>query len=75
MRACIILRNMIIDDKRDGDYNENYYTVIFVVALPVNYKTSASLTSILQRKVHLTSELIFFNLQSDLIEHVQNKFH
>jgi hypothetical protein len=75
MRACIILRNMIIDDKRDGGYNKNYHTVIFVVALPVNYETSASLTSILQRKVHLTSELIFFNLQSDLIEHVQNKFH
>jgi hypothetical protein len=41
----------------------------------VSYETLTSLTNILQREAHLTSELIFFNLQSDLIEHVWNKFH
>jgi hypothetical protein len=35
MRACIILHNMIIDDKRDDGYDNNYHTVTFVVALPV----------------------------------------
>jgi hypothetical protein len=66
---------MISDDERDDGYDENYHTVTFVIAPPVNYETPASLISILQREVHLTSELMFLNLQSDLIEHVWNKFH
>jgi hypothetical protein len=47
MPICIILHNMIIDDERDVDYDENYHTVIFVIAPPVNYEAPASLTSIL----------------------------
>jgi hypothetical protein len=39
------------------------------------YEALASLTTILQREAHLTSALMFSNLQSDLIEHVWNKFH
>jgi hypothetical protein len=35
MYACIILHNMIIDDERDGGYDDNYHTVTFVVAPPV----------------------------------------
>jgi hypothetical protein len=38
---------MIIDDKRDGDYDNNYYTVTFIVAPLVSYETSVSLTTIL----------------------------
>jgi hypothetical protein len=75
LRDCIILHNIIIDDERDGGYDDNYHTVTSVVAPPVTYKTSASLTTILQREAHLTSELMFSSLQSDLIEHVWNKFH
>jgi hypothetical protein len=75
MRAYIILHNMIIDDERDGGYNDNYHTVTSVVAPPITYETPVSLTTILQREAHLTSSLIFLNLQSDLIEHVWNKFH
>jgi hypothetical protein len=63
MCASIILHNMIIDDDRDGGYDENYHTVTSVVAPPVNYEQ------------HLTLGLIFLNLQSDLIEHVWNNFH
>jgi hypothetical protein len=70
MRACIILHNMIIDDERDGDYNNNYYTITFVIAPPVTYEAPASLTTILQREGHLTSGLMLSNIQSDLIEHV-----
>jgi hypothetical protein len=66
---------MIIDDERDGDYDDNYHTVTSVIAPPVNYEAPASLTSILQREAHLTSGLMFLNLQSDLIEHVWNTFH
>jgi hypothetical protein len=47
MRACIILHNMIIDDERDGGYDDNYHTVTFVVAPLVTYETPASLTTIL----------------------------
>jgi hypothetical protein len=72
MRACIILHNMIIDDERDNDYDDNYYAVTFIVAPPVNYEAPASLASILQREAHLTFEFMFLNLQSDLIEHVWN---
>jgi hypothetical protein len=68
MCACIILHNMIIDDERDDSYDDNYHTVTSVVALPITYETSASLTTILQREVDLTSELMFPNFQSDLIE-------
>jgi hypothetical protein len=60
---------------RDGGYDDNYHIVISVVALPVTYEAPASLTTILQRKAHLTSRLMFLNLQSDFIEHVWNKFH
>jgi hypothetical protein len=62
MRSYIILHNMIIDDKRDGDYDDNYHTITFVIALAVNYEASASLTSILQKEINLTSGLMFSNL-------------
>jgi hypothetical protein len=70
MRACIIFHNMIINDERDGSYNDNYHTVTSVIAPPVIYEAPASLTTILQRETYLTSGLMFSNLQSDLIEHV-----
>jgi hypothetical protein len=47
MRACIILHNMIIDDVRDGSYDDNYHTVTSVVALPITYEAPTSLTTIL----------------------------
>jgi hypothetical protein len=47
MRACIILHNMIIDDERDGDYDDNYHTVTSVVAPHVIYEAPASFTTIL----------------------------
>jgi hypothetical protein len=55
MHAYIILHNMIIDDERDGDYDENYHTFTSVVAPPVNYEAHAHFTNILKRDVHLTS--------------------
>jgi hypothetical protein len=74
MCAYIILHNMIIDDERDGGYDDNYHIVTFVFAPPVTYNAPASLTNVLQRETHLTSGLVFLNLQFDLIEHVWNKF-
>jgi hypothetical protein len=50
---------MIIDDERDNSCDENYHTVTFIVTPPVNYETSASLTSILQREAELASRLSF----------------
>jgi hypothetical protein len=47
MRTYIILHNMIIDDERDGDYDDNYHIVISVVALAFSYESPGSLTSIL----------------------------
>jgi hypothetical protein len=70
----ITLHNMTINDERDGGYDDNYHTVTSVVALPINYEAPASLTNILQREVHLTFELMFLNLESNLIEHGWNKF-
>jgi hypothetical protein len=75
MRACIILHNMIIDDERDCDCDDNHHTVASVVAPPVTYEAPSSLTTILQRDAHLTSGVVFLSLQSNLIEHVWNKFH
>jgi hypothetical protein len=75
IRACIILHNMIIDDEKDDSYDDNYHTITSVVTLPVTYEVPDSLTTILQRETHLTSGLMFLNLQFDLIEHVWNKFH
>jgi hypothetical protein len=37
MRACIILHNKIIDNERDGGYDDNYHTVTSIVALPINF--------------------------------------
>jgi hypothetical protein len=74
MCDCITLHNMTINDERDGGYDDNYHTVTSVVALPINYEAPASLTNILQREVHLTFELMFLNLESNLIEHGWNKF-
>jgi hypothetical protein len=55
MRACIILHNMIINDERDDNYDENYHIVTSAVAAPVTYEAPTSLTTILQRETHLTS--------------------
>jgi hypothetical protein len=66
---------MIIGDERDGGYDDNYHNVTFIVAPPITFKIPTSLTTILQRETRLTSKLIFLNLQSDLIEHVWNKFY
>jgi hypothetical protein len=75
MCACIILHNMVIDDERDDDYNDNYHTVTFIIAPPVFYEAPASLTNIFQREAHLTFRLMFSNHRSKLIEHVRNKFY
>jgi hypothetical protein len=61
---------MIIDDERDGDYDDNYHTVTSVVAPPVTYEALVSLTTIVQRDAHLTYVLMFLNLQSNLTKHV-----
>jgi hypothetical protein len=66
---------MIIDDERDHSFNKNYHTVIFIVAPPINYEAPTSLTRILHREAEMTSGFIFSSLQSDLMEHVWNKFH
>jgi hypothetical protein len=47
MCSCIILNNMIIDDERYDDYDENYHIITSVVAPPVIYKAPTSLTTIL----------------------------
>jgi hypothetical protein len=47
MRAYIILHNMIINDERDDDYDENYHIVTFIVAPPITYEAPANLTIIL----------------------------
>jgi hypothetical protein len=47
MHTCIILHNMIIDDERDGGYDDNYHTVTFVVVSSVTYEALVSLTTIL----------------------------
>jgi hypothetical protein len=62
MCAYIILHNMIIDNEINDGYDENYHTVTFVVAPPVNYKAPTSLTIIIQRETYLTSRLMFLIL-------------
>jgi hypothetical protein len=61
---------MIIDNERDDSYDDNYHTATSIVASPVTYEAPASLRIIFQRDAHLTYELMFLNLQSDLIEYV-----
>jgi hypothetical protein len=61
---------MIINDERDGDYDENCNTVTSIVAPHARYEAPASLTTILQRKAYLICGLMFSNIQADLIEHV-----
>jgi hypothetical protein len=46
MHAYIILHNMIIDDERDNDYDDNYHSVTSVIAPAVTYETPTSLTII-----------------------------
>jgi hypothetical protein len=75
MHACIILHNMIIDDERDSGYDDNYHTATSIIAPTITYEAPVSVKTILQMDVYFTSGLIFLNLQSDLIDHVWNKFH
>ena len=75
MRACIILHNMIIDDERDGSFDENYHTVTSVVGPEIHYNAPVNLAACLQREAEMTSGPIFSQLQLDLIEHVWNKQH
>jgi hypothetical protein len=50
MHAYIISHNMIIDDERDGGYDDNYHTVTSVVTPPITYEALTSLTTILQNE-------------------------
>jgi hypothetical protein len=54
MHSYIILHNMIIDDERDGSFNENYHTITSVVGSVINYNVSSSLAMCLQRKDEMT---------------------
>jgi Plant transposon protein len=75
MRACVILHNMIIDDQRGGDFDENYQTVTTHVGPAIHYDAPPSLATQLMREAQMTSTPVYAQLQMDLIEHVWNKHH
>ena len=78
MKACIILHNMIVEDERederddnevvDLDYEQNDGVVILLCKCYV--KKSDEFLSYIERHERIRDREIHFQLQSDLIEHL-----
>ena len=74
MKACIILHNMIVEDERDNnevvdlDYEQN--DGVDNPPLQVLHEQSDEFLSYIERHGLIRDREIYFQLQSDLIEHL-----
>lgn len=75
MRACVILHNMIIDDERDQDLDNNYETVHSVVGPRVNEGAPPCLAARLQADTDMRSSAQYHQLQADLVQHLYARQH
>ena len=75
MRACIILHNMIIDDERDLNLDQNYETVDSLVGPAVNNGAPPCLAARLQADTDMRSTQKYHQLQSDLVQHLYSRGH
>jgi hypothetical protein len=78
MKACIILHNMIIEDERDiednsFDLNEEA-TTSTVQQSTITQAHEPAMEEVLQRNTELRDREAHRQLQSDLIEHIWQKF-
>jgi len=78
MLACIILHNMIIEDEKDIeqvplDLNEEGSTYI-VQGATVSHGQNPELEDVLNRNTAIHDRIAYKQLQSDLIEHIWQKF-
>jgi hypothetical protein len=78
MIACIIMHNMIIEDERDIeqvplDLNEEGSTFI-VEEATITHGENLELEDVLNRNTALHDRQAHKQLQSDLIEHIWQKF-
>jgi hypothetical protein len=70
MRACVILHNMIIDDERGTNLDDNYETVASNVGPPIHNNAPPSLAARIQMDTEMRASPVYAQLQQDLIEHV-----
>jgi hypothetical protein len=78
MLACIILHNMIIEDEKDieqvpFDLNEEGSTYI-VEEATITHGENPEMEDVINRNAALHDRLAYKQLQSDLIEHIWQKF-
>ncbi|KAK1668603.1 hypothetical protein QYE76_056762 [Lolium multiflorum] len=70
MRACVILHNMIIDDKRGTNLEHTYETVESNVGPAIHHHAPPSLAARIQMDNEMRDSPVYTQLQQDLIEHV-----
>jgi hypothetical protein len=79
MLACIILHNMIIEDERDIeqvplDLNEEANTYSVQAATIISEVENPEMQDVLNRNIALDDRRVHKQLQSDLIDHIWQKF-
>ena len=70
MRACVILHNMIIDDERGTNLEDNYETVVSSVGPAIQNNAPPSLAAKIQMDNEMRDSPMYTQLQHDLIEHL-----
>ncbi|CAO2140899.1 unnamed protein product, partial [Urochloa humidicola] len=77
--ACVILRNMIVEDEREEaakthiDLNENP-GASFALPPEVNIGGNLCFADVMRRKAALRAHLQHTQLKTDLVEHIWHKF-
>jgi hypothetical protein len=78
MLACIILHNMIIEDEKDieqvpFDLNEEG-SIYIVEEATITHRENPEMKDVLNRNTAIHDRQVYKQLQSDLIDHIWQKF-
>jgi len=77
--ACVILHNMIVEDEKEEDIEENLDLNVAASSATVQEPENSpdenvSFDRVLEKDTHIRDRSAHFRLKNDLVEHIWNKF-
>jgi hypothetical protein len=77
--ACVILHNMIVEDEKEEDIEENLDLNVAASSATVEEPENSpdenvSFDRVLEKDTHIRDRSAHFRLKNDLVEHIWNKF-